>query len=161
MSKCNFLLPNWQPSPVPEAIDIIMLMGIESRHGNMLCQVLYPSVLIYADNTPRLPKHWLPKPVRFPILDGSLDASSALWWFNNPVDTSMAHLTRKKNVIADRISQVKKSLPFSHLFFPSCRTFPSWNPENISAPVQNLSCLLRTYCCRRAPPIHWKEAGKY
>lgn len=92
----------------------------------------YPSVLLYADNTTA--ESWAIKACKKSFLGRALGRLQCALMINNPVGISVAHITTKDNVIADRISRIKKetnSLPHFHSLiqeFPQLRSCKRFHP---------------------------------
>ena len=90
----------------------------------------YPSVLLYADNTAA--ESWAIKGCKSSTVGRHLGLLQCALMINNPVGISTGRVSTEKNVVADRISRVKKEtniLPSFHSLmqdFPqlkSCRRF--------------------------------------
>jgi hypothetical protein len=94
----------------------------------------YPSVLLYADNTTA--ESWAIKACKRSFLGRALGRLQCALMINNPVGISVAHITTKHNVIADRISRIKRetnTIPeFSSLLqdFPQLKSCKRFHPSN-------------------------------
>ena len=83
---------------------------------------LHPSVLLYADNTTA--ESWAIKACKHSLIGRALGRIQCALMINNPVGISVAHVTTKKNVIADRISRVKKETNVIPSFHTLMQDFP-------------------------------------
>jgi len=104
----------------------------------------YPSVLLYADNTTA--ESWVIKACKKSFIGRALGRLQCALMINNNVGINVAHITTKDNVIADRISRVKREtniLPeLTSLFqdFPQLKSCNRFLPsaELISLVMQTL-----------------------
>ena len=104
----------------------------------------YPSVLLYADNTTA--ESWVIKACKKSFIGRALGRLQCALMINNNVGINVAHITTKDNVIADRISRIKREtniLPeLTSLFqdFPQLKSCNRFLPsaELISLVMQTL-----------------------
>ena len=82
----------------------------------------FPTVLLYADNTTA--EAWAIKACKHSLIGRALGRIQCALMINNPVGISVAYVTTKKNVIADRTSRVTREANISPSFDTLMQDFP-------------------------------------